>query len=191
MCVDPRISRPAIFHPFAGGGHDEQRRAERSPASTRPTTSTMRAASRSSRGSTRQPLHETVRRALEALENLEHRGAAGADPGTGDGAGILMQIPDAFFRAVVGDALPAPGRYGVAMCFLPAEPGRRQELEARLAAIVEEEGQGVVCWRDVPVDPALRRPHRRSVGPGRPAARRRGRSTQVATTRTRSSASST
>ena len=101
------------------------------------------------------PLHETVRRALEALENLEHRGAAGADPGTGDGAGILMQIPDIFLRAVVGDALPAPGRYGVAMCFLPHDAARRQELETRLAAIVAEEGQEVVCWRDVPVEPAL------------------------------------
>ena len=76
------------------------------------------------------PLHETVRRALEALENLEHRGAAGADPDTGDGAGILMQIPDAFFRGVVGAALPAPGRYGVAVCFLPREADLRAELEA-------------------------------------------------------------
>ncbi len=102
-----------------------------------------------------KPLHETVRKALEALENLEHRGAAGADPGTGDGAGILMQIPDAFFRAAVGDELPPPGRYGVAMCFLPVDPGRRRELEARLEAIVAEEGQELVCWRDVPVDPAF------------------------------------
>jgi len=99
------------------------------------------------------PLHETVRRALEALENLEHRGAAGADPGTGDGAGILIQIPDAFFRAVVGDALPAAGAYGVAMCFLPGDAARRQELESRLATIVDDEGQKVICWRDVPVDP--------------------------------------
>ena len=120
-----------------------------------------------------QPLHETVRRALEALENLEHRGAAGADPGTGDGAGILMQIPDAFFRAVVGDALPARGSYGVAVCFLPHEPGRRQELEARLAAIVAEEGQEVVCWRDVPVDPAYVGRTAGAVGAARPPARRR------------------
>ena len=101
------------------------------------------------------PLRETVQRALQALENLEHRGAAGADPSTGDGAGILLQIPDAFFRGVVGAALPPPGRYGVAMCFLPHEAGRRGELESLLEAIVAEEGQAVVCWRDVPVDPAF------------------------------------
>ena len=100
------------------------------------------------------PRHETLRRALEALENLEHRGAAGADPDTGDGAGILMQLPDAFFRSEVGDALPAPGRYGVAMCFLPSVEARRAELEQLLASIVEQEGQGIVCWRDVPVDSA-------------------------------------
>src|SRR3954454_11765626 len=75
-----------------------------------------------------QPLHETVRRALAALANLEHRGAAGADPSTGDGAGILMQIPDAFFRAVVSEELPAAGRFGVAMCFFPHEVKRRREL---------------------------------------------------------------
>ena len=56
-----------------------------------------------------EPLHETVRRALEALANLEHRGAAGADSSTGDGAGILMQLPDAFFRAVVTEELPTSG----------------------------------------------------------------------------------
>ncbi len=100
------------------------------------------------------PQRETVRRALEALENLEHRGAAGADPDTGDGAGILLQLPDAFFRDEIGEELPEPGRYGVAMCFLPSAQSRRAELEQLLAAIVEQEGQSVVCWRDVPVDPA-------------------------------------
>ncbi len=100
-----------------------------------------------------QPLHETVRMALEALANLEHRGAAGADPSTGDGAGILLQIPDAFIRAVLSEELPAPGRYGVAMCFFPHDAGQRLALEQLLAAIVEAEGQSVVCWRDVPVDP--------------------------------------
>ena len=99
------------------------------------------------------PQHETVRRALAALENLEHRGAAGADPNTGDGAGILMQIPDAFFRSVAGETLPPAGRYGVAMCFLPQDAARRSELESRLQAIAEEEGQTVLSWRDVPVDP--------------------------------------
>ena len=61
---------------------------------------------------------------------------------------------DAFFRGVVGESLPPAGRYGVAMCFLPQDATRRAELESRLQAIAEEEGQRVVCWRDVPVDPA-------------------------------------
>ncbi|MSO94384.1 MAG: glutamate synthase large subunit [Thermoleophilia bacterium] len=101
------------------------------------------------------PQHETLRRALQALENLEHRGATGADPGTGDGAGILFQLPDAFFRAVLDETLPPPGRYGVAMCFLPTEERARLRLEQHLAELVEEEGQHLVCWRDVPVDPAF------------------------------------
>ena len=67
------------------------------------------------------PCHETVQRAVVALENLEHRGAAGADPNTGDGAGMLLQLPDELLRGVVGDDLPPPGRYGVAVCFLPRE----------------------------------------------------------------------
>ncbi len=96
--------------------------------------------------------HEAVDRALTALEHLEHRGAAGADADTGDGAGILVQIPDAFFRAVVGVELPPPGAYGVAVCFLPQDPARRLELEQLLEAAVVEEGQTVLAWRDVPID---------------------------------------
>src|SRR5439155_19771229 len=96
--------------------------------------------------------HETLERALGALANLEHRGAAGADASTGDGAGILVQLPDAFFRAALEAELPPPGRYGVAVCFLPHEPERRAELEQLLEATVAEEGQSVVGWRDVPVD---------------------------------------
>jgi glutamate synthase domain-containing protein 2/glutamate synthase domain-containing protein 1/glutamate synthase domain-containing protein 3 len=95
--------------------------------------------------------HETVRRALAALANMEHRGAAGADPGTGDGAGILVQLPDAFFRAVAGFRLPE--RYGVAVCFLPQKASRRLELEELLERTVAAEGQTVLGWRDVPVDP--------------------------------------
>ncbi len=98
------------------------------------------------------PSHETLRRALKALANLEHRGAAGADASTGDGAGILVQLPDAFFREVLHADLPAAGRYGVAVCFLPHEPARRAALEHLLEAAVAEEGQSVVGWRDVPVD---------------------------------------
>jgi glutamate synthase domain-containing protein 1 len=99
------------------------------------------------------PSHETVERALTALANLEHRGAEGADALTGDGAGILVQTPDAFFRAEVA-GLPPLGAYGVAVCFLPHDASRRAELERLLEATVEEEGQRVVAWRDVPVDDA-------------------------------------
>jgi glutamate synthase domain-containing protein 2/glutamate synthase domain-containing protein 1/glutamate synthase domain-containing protein 3 len=96
--------------------------------------------------------HETIRRGIAALENLEHRGAAGADPNTGDGAGILIQIPDAFLRAQWGEDLPPPGAYGVISCFLPQDPQRRAELEAVLSETVHAEGQRVVGWRDVPTD---------------------------------------
>src|SRR5215207_4162076 len=99
-----------------------------------------------------EPSHETVQRAVVALENLEHRGAAGADPNTGDGAGILLQVPDELLRGVIGDDLPPSGRYGVAVCFLPQDDERRAELEALLTSTVEAEGQRVVVWRDVPVD---------------------------------------
>ncbi len=96
--------------------------------------------------------HETVVRAIVALENLEHRGAAGADPNTGDGAGILLQLPDEFIRGVIDEDLPPPGAYGVCVCFLPREQERREELERLLEDTVAAEGQRVVGWRDVPVD---------------------------------------
>src|SRR5947209_19082685 len=74
--------------------------------------------------------HAVVEKALDALGNLEHRGAEGADPGTGDGAGILIQIPDAFLRAAAaGVELPQPGRYGGGVCYLPSEAERRGLLE--------------------------------------------------------------
>ncbi len=95
--------------------------------------------------------HETIERALRALENLEHRGAAGADADTGDGAGLLVQMPDAFFRGSVMFMLPPVGRYGVAVCFLPQDPARRAELERLLEETVAAEGQSVLGWRDVPV----------------------------------------
>jgi glutamate synthase (NADPH/NADH) large chain/glutamate synthase (ferredoxin) len=99
--------------------------------------------------------HETVERALAALAHLEHRGAEGADAGTGDGAGILVQVPDAFLRAAVSFELPTPGRYGVAVCFLPQEPARRAELERLLEEAVVSEGHTVLGWRDVPVEPEV------------------------------------
>ncbi len=96
--------------------------------------------------------HAVVEKALDALGNLEHRGAEGADPNTGDGAGILIQIPDGFIRAVAGVELPPPGRYGVGVCYLPTEPERRAELEQLVEETVAAEGQTVIRWRDVPVD---------------------------------------
>jgi glutamate synthase domain-containing protein 1 len=97
--------------------------------------------------------HAVIEKALEALENLEHRGAEGADPNTGDGAGILLQIPDAFLRAAVsGVELPRPGRYGVGVCYLPADFERRVELEHLIEEKIEAEGQRAIWWRDVPVD---------------------------------------
>ncbi|MHB8656658.1 MAG: glutamate synthase large subunit [Solirubrobacteraceae bacterium] len=97
--------------------------------------------------------HAVVEKALTALENLEHRGAEGADPNTGDGAGILLQIPDAFFRAAVaGVELPPPGRFGVGVCYLPTDPERRFVLEQLVEATISAEGQRAIWWRDVPVD---------------------------------------
>ena len=96
--------------------------------------------------------HEVISRALYALEQLEHRGAEGADPDTGDGSGILTQIPDAFLRQEAGVELPAAGGYGVAMCFLPREAGPRERAVAVIESAVEGEGQRVLGWRDVPVN---------------------------------------
>jgi glutamate synthase domain-containing protein 2/glutamate synthase domain-containing protein 1/glutamate synthase domain-containing protein 3 len=95
--------------------------------------------------------HDVITRALDALERLEHRGAAGADESTGDGAGILLQLPHAFLDAQVDVSLE-PGSYGVAVCFLPQDATRRHALEELLTDTVEAEGQQVLGWRDVPVD---------------------------------------
>jgi len=98
------------------------------------------------------PTHEVVVRAITALENLEHRGASGADPCTGDGAGILMQMPDELLRAVVDFELPPPGEYGVLMCFLPTDTAARARLEGLLEGIVRAEGQRLLGWREVPIE---------------------------------------
>jgi glutamate synthase domain-containing protein 2/glutamate synthase domain-containing protein 1/glutamate synthase domain-containing protein 3 len=99
-----------------------------------------------------QPDHGVIHRALTALDNLEHRGAEGADIRTGDGAGILVQIPDAFFRQVVDFELPPRGAYGVAVCFLPRDPQQRRKLEELIELNIRIEGQQLLGWRDVPVD---------------------------------------
>ena len=96
-----------------------------------------------------------VDQALEIGINLLHRGACGCEPNTGDGAGLLMQIPDRFLRretAALGFTLPPEGRYGVGMLFLPRPPDERRRIEELVARIVDEEGQTLLGWRDVPTD---------------------------------------
>jgi glutamate synthase (NADPH) large chain len=102
----------------------------------------------------RRATHDVVRQALEILANLTHRGAAGCDPCTGDGAGILLQIPHDFFTHALKEvcALPARGDYAVAMCFLATDPARRRRMEAILEGSVLHHGQKVIGWRDVPTD---------------------------------------
>jgi glutamate synthase (NADPH) large chain len=99
--------------------------------------------------------HAIVAQGLQILKNLTHRGATGADPLQGDGAGILIQIPHTFLVrecARLGIALPDPGEYGVGMIFLPRDPGARAACEREVERAIVAEGQEVLGWRDVPVD---------------------------------------
>jgi glutamate synthase (NADPH/NADH) large chain len=100
--------------------------------------------------------HATIGRGLEILLNLDHRGAVGADPLLGDGAGILIQIPDALLRDWAGGegiVLPAPGDYAVAMCFLPRNEAARDFAVTHFESFIAKEGQTLIGWRDVPVNP--------------------------------------
>lgn len=97
--------------------------------------------------------HSIVKQSLEILEKLDHRGAVGADPLLGDGAGLLMQIPDALIRRWAKDSgheLPAPGDYAVAMCFMPQEAEARNFVAERFEKLAAKEGQRLIGWRDVP-----------------------------------------
>jgi len=99
--------------------------------------------------------HAIVTQALKILENLDHRGAVGADKLMGDGAGILIQLPDALYReemAKQGVTLPSQGEYGVGMVFLPKEHASRMACEQELERAVKAEGQVLLGWRDVPVN---------------------------------------
>ena len=109
--------------------------------------------------------HDVVRRAITVVENLEHRGATGADPTTGDGAGLLLQMPDALLRETVEFELPERGRYGVAMCFLPRHRVQRTDLKAFVDAVVSAEGQTPLGWRRVPVDETAAGTSARAVAP--------------------------
>ena len=102
-----------------------------------------------------KPQHSIVERGLQLLENLEHRGAVGADPLMGDGAGIMVQIPHAFFAKEMkkqGVKLPAPGNYAVAFLFMPQEEALRLKMEKVVEKVIRDEGQTVLGWRDVPSD---------------------------------------
>ena len=99
--------------------------------------------------------HEIVEQALTVLENLDHRGACGCEENTGDGAGILMQVPHVFLKeacAGLGFQLPEPGDYGVGMIFFPDHREQRVQFEKIIEAIVKEEGQQCLGWRKVPTD---------------------------------------
>ncbi|MGF7233880.1 MAG: glutamate synthase central domain-containing protein, partial [Frankia sp.] len=95
--------------------------------------------------------HQLVEQGLTVLRNLDHRGASGSDPDTGDGAGILVGVPDEFLRDVVDFALPPAGRYAVGTAFLPTVAGARDEAIRVISRIVRQEGLRVLGWREVPV----------------------------------------
>src|SRR5499433_1127916 len=99
--------------------------------------------------------HEIVQQALTVLQNLDHRGACGCEDNTGDGAGILLQVPHAFLQHAcdgIGLQLPRPGQYGVGMIFLPRNREQRHQCERRFEDIVRREGQEILGWRSVPTD---------------------------------------
>ncbi len=100
------------------------------------------------------PTHSIVAQALIALRNLEHRGASGSEPESGDGAGTLIQVPHRFLREVVDFALPEPGCYAVGTAFLPANSAQAQAAKAQVAALASQEGLQVLGWRTVPTNPA-------------------------------------
>ena len=100
--------------------------------------------------------HEVVEQGIQVLVNLEHRGACGCDPDTGDGAGLILQIPDAFLRreaGALGIELPEEGRYAVAQVFLAQDEDAARQQQEILERGVADEGQRVLGWRDVPLHP--------------------------------------
>jgi glutamate synthase (NADPH) large chain len=97
--------------------------------------------------------YDIIETALNALRNLEHRGAVGSDAGTGDGAGILLQVPDAFFREELKLSLPAPGEFGVGLVFESTDSSERSSDREKFVAIASQENLTVLHWREVPTNP--------------------------------------
>ncbi|HEX4789130.1 MAG TPA: glutamate synthase large subunit [Actinospica sp.] len=104
---------------------------------------------------TGEPSHQIVQQALTALRNLEHRGASGAESDSGDGAGILVQVPDAFLRGAAGFELPAAGGYAVGLAFIPDTDEAEAATRDAVARTAAQEGLTVLGWREVPIAPGL------------------------------------
>ncbi|HTY49356.1 MAG TPA: glutamate synthase large subunit [Steroidobacteraceae bacterium] len=102
--------------------------------------------------------HKILQSAIQVLRNLDHRGACGCEANTGDGAGVLLQMPHAFLKEVARKArlmLPGPGEYGSGLVFLPRNPNHRRRLEEHFGQLVQSEGQSLLGWRTVPVDNSM------------------------------------
>ncbi|MDR1152360.1 MAG: glutamate synthase subunit alpha, partial [Bifidobacteriaceae bacterium] len=112
-----------------------------------------------------EPGRDIVDSALTVLENLDHRGAVGAEANTGDGAGILTQVPDAFMRDLFDRGLPPRGHYAVGMAFLPGDPDEAVRAAAKVDRIIAEEGLERLAWRDVPINAGLIGPTARASMP--------------------------
>src|SRR5690606_23195941 len=112
------------------------------------------------------PRHDIVAHALTALRNLAHRGAVGAEEDTADGTGIMVQLPDAFFRAVTALGRPAPGAYAAGPAFVPRDAAGRADVPATLAELTAEEGLRLLGAREVPVVHGLAGPSAEAVRPG-------------------------
>ena len=113
--------------------------------------------------------HAIVQQAIQILGNMEHRGACGCEKNTGDGAGIIIQMPHQFLAKKcdeLGIRLPGAGEYGVGMLFVPTNPSDRQECETLFEKIVREEGQTVLGWRIVPTDNSMIGPTAQAAEPG-------------------------
>ncbi|MBK8459599.1 MAG: glutamate synthase large subunit [Micropruina sp.] len=112
-----------------------------------------------------KPSHDIVAMGITALENLDHRGATGADAAAGDGAGMLLQVPDAFLREVAGFDLPDAGHYAMGMAFLPTDPVKRATAKRTIEYLAVEEGLDILGWRAVPTVASTLSPISRSVMP--------------------------